>query len=134
MISLTYSPSGGTPLTISLTDRLIWTDEYDWSAADTETAYSTTGALLVDCAQKLAGRPISLDGKTSAAWLPRSVIDQLNAWKAIPGATFTLTIRGVPRSVLWLDFSAQPIWQGKLADTEHTATLDYVPNFKFIEV
>ena len=131
-ITLTYAPTGGTHTTVDLGERLLWTDEYEWSAVIQETAYSTTGALLVDVATRQAGRPISLDGQSGAAWMPRSVIAQLNSLKALPGAVFTLTVRGVARSVLWLEFTAHPIW--KLADGEHTETLEYVPNFKFIEI
>ena len=119
-------------MTVDLGERLLWTDEYDWSAVETETAYSTTGALLVDCATRQTGRPISLDGQTGAAWITRATCDQLRAWKALPGAVFALTVRGSARNVLWLEFSARPVWL--LADGEHTPELQYLPMFKFIEV
>ncbi len=132
MIALTYTAPGSAPVTIDLGERLLWTDEYDWSAAETETAYSTTGALLVDCATRQAGRPISLDGQTGQAWITRAMCDQLRTWKALPGAVFALTVRGSARNVLWLEFSARPVWA--LIDSEHTPELAYLPMFKFLEV
>jgi hypothetical protein len=65
-ILLTYN---GTTATLS--DRLQWTDEYDWSPVEQSAEYSTEGMLLVDVAVKLAGRPITLDGVETAAWITR---------------------------------------------------------------
>ena len=127
MITLTRA---GT--TLDLSDRLIWTDEYAWSPAVTETRYSTSGALHVHVGLRQAGRPITLDGRDSQAWISRALCDQLRTWQALPGATFQLIVRGAPRAVLFLEFQASPIW--RLLDGEHTAELQYVPSFKFLEV
>ena len=63
-ITLTYS---GT--TLALSDRLAWTDEFGWSPVEQSTEYSTTGALLVHVATKLAGRPITLNATGAVAAL-----------------------------------------------------------------
>ena len=42
-ITLTYN---GTTATLS--DRLQWSAEFDWSPVEQATAYSTTGALLIE--------------------------------------------------------------------------------------
>jgi hypothetical protein len=129
-ILLTYN---GT--TAALSDRLQWTDEYDWSPVEQSTEFSTTGALLVDVAVKLAGRPITLEGLETAAWLTRAVCDTLQAWAALPGITLTLTVRGVARAVLFdqarKGFTAAPVW--RLADGEHTEETLYLPTFRFLE-
>ncbi|ASI69910.1 hypothetical protein BA022_15945 [Diaphorobacter nitroreducens] len=127
MITLTYSGA-----TATLSDRLIWTDEYAWSPVVTETRTGTNGALHVHVGKRLAGRPITLDGRDSSAWITRALCNQLQAWAAIPGATFDLVLRGVPHIVMFTEFQAAPIW--RLVDGEHTADLQYVPFFKFIEV
>lgn len=130
-ILLTYN---GT--TAQLTDRLQWTDEYDWSPVEQATEYSTTGALLVDVGIKLAGRPITLDGVETDAWISRALCDTLQAWAALPGATFTLTLRGVARPVVFdhakKGFAAQPVW--KLLDFEAAPELLYLPTFRFLEI
>jgi hypothetical protein len=41
-------------------------------------------------------------------------------------------LRGTARSVLLLEFQADPIW--KLLDGEHTPELLYCPFFKFMEI
>ena len=118
--------------TVELSDRLLWTDEYQWSPVVTEARTGTNGALHLHVGKRLAGRPITLDGQASAAWIPRSLCAQLDAWAALPDATFALLLRGTSRSVRLLEFGADPIW--KLLDGEHTSELPYAPFFRFIEV
>lgn len=118
---------------VDLTDRLVWTDEYAWSPVVTETRTGTNGALQVHVGTRQAGRPISLDGRDSKAWITRAQCDQINAWAAQPGATFELLLRGVSRTVLFLEFQAEPWWP-LLFDGEHVPELKYVTYFRFIEV
>ena len=130
-ITLTYN---GT--TAHLSDRLQWTNEYDWSPVDQATAYSTRGKLLVDVAVKLAGQPITLDGTDTNAWISRSLCSTLQAWAALPGIQLDLVLRGETHQVIFDHgkggFSAQPIW--KLLDGEITPELMYRPTFKFLKV
>jgi len=130
-ITLTYN---GT--TANISDRLQWTDEFGWSPVDQATAHSTTGALLVDVALKQAGRPITLVGVDTAAWISRALCDTLQAWANLPGIELELVLRGTARTVMFDHekgaFSAQPIH--KLLDGEITPELIYLPTFRFIEV
>ena len=132
MITLTH---GGTTLT--LPDRLLWVDEYQWSPVATEVRWGTTGAPQLHVGLRKAGRPITLDGRDSEAWIDRTLCDQLEAWAALPGATFTLVLRGQARTVAFdhsqgAAFDATPLW--KLLDGEHTGDVLYRPFFKFMEV
>lgn len=127
MITLAYD---GT--TLELSDRLLWTDEYAYTPVVVESRFGTTGALQLHVGKRQAGRPITLDGQSTNAWIERSLCDQLSAWAALPGAAFALLLRGTVRTVVLLEFQADPIW--KLLDGEHTPELLYVPNFKFMEV
>lgn len=130
-ITLTYN---GT--TAHLSDRLQWTDEFDWSPVDQATAYSTRGALLVDVGLKLAGQPITLDGADTNAWISRALCSTLQAWAALPGIELALVLRGTTHQVLFDHakggFSAQPIW--KLVDSEITSELFYRPTLHFLKV
>lgn len=132
MITLTH---GGTTLT--LPDRLLWVDEYQWSPVATEVRWGTTGAPQLHVGLRQAGRPITLDGRDSEAWIDRTLCDQLEAWAALPGATFTLVLRGQARTVVFdqsqgAAFDATSLW--KLLDGEHTGDVLYRPFFKFMEV
>ena len=51
---------------------------------------------------------------------------------ALPGAEFSLVVRGQARTVLFLEFTADPIW--RLEDGEIDGQTVYVPLFKFLEV
>lgn len=132
MITLTH---GGTTLT--LPDRLLWADEYQWSPVATEVRWGTTGAPQLHVGLRQAGRPITLDGRDSEAWIDRTLCDQLEAWAALPGTTFTLVLRAQARTVVFdhsqgAAFDATPLW--KLLDGEHTGDVLYRPIFKFMEV
>jgi hypothetical protein len=130
-ITLTYN---GTTATLS--DRLQWSDEFDWSPVEQATAYSTTGALLVDVGLKLAGQPIMLEGTDTNAWISRALCSTLKAWAALPGIQLDLVLRGETHQVIFDHakggFTAQPIW--KLLDGEITPELMYRPTFKFLKV
>ena len=130
-ITLTYN---GTTATLS--DRLQWVDEFAWSPVEQATAYSTTGALLVDVAVKQSGQPITLEGTDTNAWITRALCSTLQAWAALPGIELALVLRGTTHRVMFDHakggFSAQPIW--KLVDGEITDELIYVPTFRFLKV
>ena len=133
MSTITLTHAG---TTVALSNRLDWTDEFDWHPVEQATGYSTTGALLIDVATRQAGRPITLQGTDTQAWMPRTTMLQLAAWAALPGAVLTLTVRGVARDVVFDHaqggFTAEPIW--RLLDGEVDATLLYRPVLKFLEV
>lgn len=130
-ITLTH---GG--LTLELSDRLDWTDEFSWSPVVQATDYGITGALIVGVALKQAGRPITLEGEQTKAWIERSTCDALRAWAALPGIELDLVLRGVTRTVMFDHqrgaFSARPIWP--LLDGAVYAEQLYVPTLRFIEV
>ena len=130
-ITLTYN---GTTATLS--DRLHWADEFDWSPVEQSTSYSTKGKLLVDVAVKESGQPITLEGTDTNAWISRSLCSTLQAWAALPGIQLDLVLRGETHQVIFDHgkggFSAQPIW--KLLDGEITPELMYRPTFKFLKV
>ena len=133
MTTITLAHAG---TTITLSDRLHWTDEFDWHPVEQASSYSTTGALLIDVATRQAGRPITLQGTDTQAWMPRTTMLQLAAWAAMPGEVLTLTVRGVAREVVFDHaqggFTAEPIW--RLLDGEVDATLLYRPTLRFLEI
>lgn len=131
MITLTYNG-----VTAHISDRLDWQDEFSWSPVDQATSYSTTGALLIDVALKQAGRPITLIGTETAAWITRALCSTLQAWAELPGIQLTLVLRGQARQVMFDHakggFAGQPVW--KLLDSELTPEQLYLPTFRFLEV
>ena len=74
-----------------LPSGLRWDDEFAWSPVAQVTTYSLTGALVVEQATKQAGRPITLIGGKSFAWLTRAEVVSLQALLDT-GAVLTLTL------------------------------------------
>jgi hypothetical protein len=70
--------------TLSLPDDLLWLDEHAWSPVVTSTEVLLTGALLIQSATRLAGRPITLAAPADMAWVPRSTVVTLAQWAADP--------------------------------------------------
>lgn len=85
--------------TLALPGALEWTDRL-WSPVSQSVTRGLTGKPIFQTAMLDAGRPITLQGGTNRAWVPRASIDQLHAWASIPGQTLTLNIAGQVFSVL----------------------------------
>lgn len=130
-ITLTYGAT-----VVELSDRLQWTNEYEWSPVQQDTEYTLGGALVVDQGVKLAGRPILLEGEETNAWITRTQCEAIKSLNAIPRAEMTLILRGEEHQVIFDrasgGFNARPIW--KLLDGEITSELFYVPTFRFLTV
>lgn len=78
---------------VTLPDGLRWVDEYQWGGGvQAEIGYSVTGALIIEESAKQAGRPITLEGDESSAWVTRATLDALATLAGTLGATHTLTL------------------------------------------
>ena len=89
--------------TITLnTDGLMWADEFAWNPVEQSTQRTITGALIVQTAARVAGRPITLAAEDeSSGWITRAALDQCRAWASVPGKQLVLTYRGTARDVIW---------------------------------
>lgn len=133
-MAITLSRNGST---LALSDRLVWADEHAWHPVAMETATGTRGDLIVWARARQAGRPITLEGERSEAWMTLAEVEAVKAWAALPAAQFTLHIRGTDYDVLFdhtqgAAVQARPLWD--LADGEQTPDMPMRPTFKFIEV
>ncbi|CAN7366086.1 hypothetical protein LJR118_002175 [Acidovorax sp. LjRoot118] len=70
---------------------MVWVDEFSWSPVEKTTEYSTTGALLVDVGERLAGRPITLQATDEHGWLARTVLQDVLALAADPEGVYVFT-------------------------------------------
>lgn len=70
---------------VTLSNDLIWDDEFGWTPLVSTMEYSVTGALVIDQSMRQAGRPITLTpAQEDMAWTSRSVLKQLYEWAKIP--------------------------------------------------
>ena len=121
--------------TLTITDDLAWTDEFAWQPVEQTAERTITGALVVQTALRVAGRPITLaPPDDSSAWLTRALVDQLRAWAAVPAKEMVLVYRGVSRDVIWRHedgaIDARPIVD--FADVESTDY--YSATLRFMEI
>lgn len=87
--------------TVDLGD-LLWADEFAWQPVAQQVDRSLTGALLIQAAALLAGRPVTLTGGADdRGWISRATLLQCTAWAAVPGQVMTLAWRGSSYSVIW---------------------------------
>ena len=81
---------------ITLPATLVWEDEFSWSPVAQSTEYGLTGSLILQEATKLAGRPITLVGKSDGtAHTGGITLTNLRTLKTaldVAGATWTLTL------------------------------------------
>lgn len=80
--------------TIELPDDLFWADEFEWSPVVHTLDQTLSGALIVETAVKQAGRPVTLKGSESTAWITRATLAALQALAAVEGAVMTLALPG----------------------------------------
>jgi hypothetical protein len=70
-----------------------WEDEFDWQAIEQAHEYSLTGALIIDQAERQAGRRITLVSNANGGWVPRGTVRALHTQRATPNTTpLTLTL------------------------------------------
>lgn len=123
------------PTTLALPDDLLWTDEYGWRAVEQTTQYTITGALLVEAAERQAGRPITLEGGPNWGWLTRAQLEQLRAWAALPAQAFDLVIRGETARSVAFDHAAGPIDARPVVPYADPAAGDfYIVRLRFLEL
>ena len=123
-MSLTLSDSG---TTLALNPDLYWSDENTWHPVEQTADRTITGALIVQAAGRIAGRPVTLEPQDdSAAWMSLADVTALRYWAAVPGKTMTLTLRGVERDVIFRHqdggFEARPVIQYR---DGHELTTDF---------
>ncbi|CAN5857741.1 hypothetical protein BH11PSE13_BH11PSE13_12150 [soil metagenome] len=126
------------PDLVPLDPDLFWSDEIDYSPVQMAVDVSLTGALIVqaDGDATRPGRPITLSPiDEGSAWMIRADLETLDAWAAIPDAKFTLTLRGVARTVMFRHqeppaLSAKPVMHySDVLDSDY-----YLVTFKFMEI
>lgn len=73
---------------------LLWSDEFSWSDVAQSAERGIDGHLILDATVRNGGRPITLSGDGSSAWIDRGTLLSLKAWAKLPLQIFTLDLRG----------------------------------------
>jgi hypothetical protein len=87
---------------VTLNPDLYWSDEHNWWPVEQTSQRTITGAIVVSSAERIAGRPITLEPEDdSSGWMPFALVAQLRNWAAEPGQVMVLTLRGTARDVIF---------------------------------
>jgi hypothetical protein len=113
--------------TLTLDPDLYWSDEYDWAATEQAIERTLTGALIVQAAGRIAGRPITLEPEDdNSSWMTRADMDTLAAWANTPGQTMTLTLRGIAHNVIFRHHDGGPYTAKPVVHYSDPAGTDWV--------
>lgn len=118
---------------VSLPGDLVWTDEFTWPTVVRASEYALNGALIVDSARRLAGRPITLAGAVDC-WVTRATVAALrNLACELPGQWVLALADGRSFNVTFSPddpIAAEPLYP--IADPSED--FPYIVTIKMIEV
>ena len=102
---------------VTLPEGLNWVDEFNSSAVAQTAKRTLGGTLVVYHRSKEKGVPITLESLSDMGWAEKSTVDQLKALANVPGAVYSLLIRGEEVRVIFrhhegVAFQATPVLQG----------------------
>lgn len=104
-ITLTVSET-----TLILPSDLMWSDEFEWHEIVEASERSLSGALVIDQARRLRGRPITLQpSDENSAWMAREALAQLALWEKTANLTMQLNLRGLVMNVRFRRWDGTPI-------------------------
>jgi len=86
---------------ITLSENLLWAGRNNWTPVTQATERSLSGALIVQTATVIKGQKISLKGESNTGWMPRSLVEAIQAKLAIPGLQMTLVYKGTTLTVIF---------------------------------
>ena len=77
--------------TVTLPDDLQWVNEFEWNQAVQSQARTLSGAIEIQTATYLYGRPIRLVGGSDGGWISRATARAIRALEADPNRMMTLS-------------------------------------------
>lgn len=130
VITLTNSATS-----VTLPEDLIWIDRHTWSPVEQSVTTSITGAGIIDVGTRTSGRPITLSGSETHAWMSYTVIDQLKVWAAMPGVEMTLSLAGTSFIVVFRHHEAPALDVSPVIDYNAPDAQDwFYGTLKFMEI
>ncbi len=88
--------------TVTLPVDMLWNDEHEWQPVQQSVDRTITGALIVEAAERIGGRPITLVPEDeSSAWITLADLTALVAWASEPGKVMDLVMNTVTRTVVF---------------------------------
>lgn len=74
---------------VELAAGMLWVDEFNWRPVESVSERAVTGQLVVDVAERIDGRPITLEATDSHGWITRATLQALYGLAEAQGAAYT---------------------------------------------
>lgn len=123
-------------ITVQIPDGMQWSDRHDWSPVAQSVEVGLTGALIVQAAAQVDGRPITLaPADDQSGWMPRSDLLQLEAWAAVPLQVLTLSLDGIAYQAIFRHHDAPAVSAAPVFSYDDPADTDpYLVTAKFMVI
>jgi hypothetical protein len=104
---------------------MLWTDQYDWTPTEQTETRTLTGALVIETAQKQAGRPITLTGTAESGWATKAQVDAVFAMLSTTTPLVLVLPDGTTFNVTFRNKDNPPVQAKPLLDYRTYQTTDY---------
>lgn len=126
---------------VTLPSGLRWSDEFDFRFDTTASAYSISGALIIDRGTKQAGRPVTLTGGKEFAWLTRADVKAIQTLlESYPSSGLTLVLHDARELTVMpapgdaLKVNQVPLVAGEGVADPVDATKYYIDYIKLLQI
>lgn len=120
---------------VELNAGMLWTDEFNWRPVESVAERAVTGELVVDVAERIGGRPITLEATDDHGWISRATLLALYGLAEAEGAVYTLQLADERSFSVIFAPGGEPISARPIARPElPTAEWPYVVTLRLIEV
>lgn len=99
MTAPTLTFTGGA--VVALPADIAWPDQFAWSPIRQASTFALDGAVVVESAEELAWRPITLASGATYGWVRTATVEALHAQYVLGDAPITLALEGQSYSVLF---------------------------------
>ena len=100
--------------TVTIPDSLQWVNEFEDNQVEQTHDRTLSGALSLQAAVKVYGRPINLVGGDDGGWISRATALALRALEASPGKVMTLTLADASTHRVVFDRSRGPAFESQM--------------------
>ena len=101
--------------TVDLPDDLLWKNEFDWNQNDQSQARTLSGAIEIQTAARIYGRPIRLQGGQDGGWITRATAKAIRALEADPTRVMTLSgLNDEPDLAVMFDRTSGPAFESQM--------------------
>jgi hypothetical protein len=86
---------------VTLSPSMQWTDQHAHSPVAQDRVRTLGGGQLIYSQALVAGQPVTLEAQEDTGWITGTMLDQIKAMAATPGAVYTLVVHAFTAQVVF---------------------------------